>query len=185
MRIIGGKYRGRRLATVPEDLRPSGDRLRESLFSIVSDTVRDSVWVEPFAGSGAVGIEALSRGAGQIILNDRSAESLQLVRKNLKACQVQRGYTLHHRDAFVFLRKLDAPEIDFIFLDPPYRFGRHEKLLKTVETLPGLKDTTWIILEIDKKMKLDFVSENLSVFRTLRVGNSNLVFLVPGRVHPG
>ncbi len=179
MRIIGGKYRGRRLATVPEGLRPSGDRLRESLFSIVSDAVRDSVWVEPFAGSGAVGIEALSRGARQIILNDRSSESLQLIRKNLKTCQVQRGYPLHHRDAFVFLRKFDGPEVDFIFLDPPYRFGRHEKLLKTVQRLPGLKDTTWIILEIDRKMKLEFVSEHLVIFRTLRVGNSQLVFLSP------
>ncbi len=64
MRIIGGQYRGRRLATVPEGLRPSSDRLRESLFGIVSDSIRDSVWVEPFVGSGAVAIEALSRGAG-------------------------------------------------------------------------------------------------------------------------
>jgi 16S rRNA G966 N2-methylase RsmD len=82
-------------------------------------------------------------------------------------------------DAFVFLRKLDQPAIDFIFLDPPYRFGRHEKLLKTVGKLPGLKSTTWIILETDKQMKLDFIPENLSVFRTVRVGNSHLQFLVP------
>jgi 16S rRNA (guanine966-N2)-methyltransferase len=177
--MIAGKYRGRRLATVPEGLRPSSDRLRESLFSIVSDAVRDSVWVEPFAGSGAVGIEALSRGARQFIVNDRSSESLQLVRRNLKLCQVQRGYTIHQMDAFVFLRKLNEPEIDFIFLDPPYRFGRHEKLLRTVEKLPGLKRTTWIILETDKRMKLDFIPEELSVLRTLRVGNSQLVFLLP------
>ena len=82
-------------------------------------------------------------------------------------------------DAFVFLRKLNEPEIDFIFLDPPYRFGRHEKLLRTVEKLPGLKRTTWIILETDKRMKLDFIPEELSVLRTLRVGNSQLVFLLP------
>ncbi|MEE2840082.1 MAG: 16S rRNA (guanine(966)-N(2))-methyltransferase RsmD [Acidobacteriota bacterium] len=179
MRIIGGQYRGRRLATVPEGLRPSSDRLRESLFGIVSDSIRDSVWVEPFVGSGAVAIEALSRGAGQLIVNDRSSESLQLVRKNLKVCQVQRGYTIHQRDAFVFLRKLDQLAIDFIFLDPPYRFGRHEKLLKTVGKLPGLKGTTWIILETDKQLKLDFIPANLSVFRTVRVGNSHLQFLVP------
>ncbi len=182
MRIIGGQYRGRRLATVPEGLRPSSDRLRESLFNIVSDAVRDSVWVEPFAGSGAVGIEALSRGARQLMVNDRSPESLQLVRKNLKICQVQRGYKIHQMDAIVFLRKLDEPEIDYIFLDPPYRFGRHEKLLRTVEKLPGLMSTTWVILETDKKLKLDFDSEILSVFRTLRVGNSHLLFLSPARI---
>jgi len=164
---------------VPEGLRPSSDRLRESLFNIVADAVRDSVWVEPFAGSGAVGIEALSRGARQLIVNDRDSESLQLVRQNLKICQVQRGYKIHQMDAMVFLRKLDEPEIDFIFLDPPYRFGRHEKLLRTVEKLPGLKSTTRIILETDKRMKLDFNCEILSVFRTLRTGNSNLVFLSP------
>ncbi len=167
------------MAAVPEGLRPSSDRLRESLFSIVSDVIRDSVWVEPFVGSGAVGIEALSRGAGQLIANDRSSESLQLVRKNLKVCQVKRGYTIHQMDAFVFLRKLDESAIDFIFLDPPYRFGRHEKLLKTIEKLPGLKETTRIILETDKQMKTDVIPENLSVFRTVRVGNSQLLFLVP------
>ncbi len=179
MRIIAGQYRGRRLATIPEGLRPSGDRLRESLFSIVSDAVRDSVWVEPFAGSGAVGIEALSRGARRIIINDRGPESLRLVRKNLQICQVQRGYTIHQVDAFVFMRKLEEPEIDFVFLDPPYQFGRHEKLLRTVEKLAGLKSTTWIILETARNMKLDFISENLSVLRTLRVGNSHLVILRP------
>jgi 16S rRNA (guanine966-N2)-methyltransferase len=169
------------LATVPEGLRPSSNRLRESLFNIVADAVWDSVWVEPFAGSGAVGIEAVSRGVRQLILNDKSSESLQLVRKNLQICQVQRGYKIHQMDAIVFLKKLDEPEIDFIFLDPPYRFGRHEKLLRTVEKLPGLMSTTWIILETDKKMKLDFSSEILSVFRTLRVGNSHLMFLSPAK----
>lgn len=177
MRIIGGRYRGRRLANVPADLRPTSDRLRETLFSIVSDAVEESVWVEPFAGSGAVGIEALSRGARQLILNDRRARSLQLVRKNLKICQVEKGYQIHQRDVFGFFKKLNAPAIDFIFLDPPYDFGRYDKLLKAVGKLAGLRPSTWIILETFKKVKLDFVPENLAVFRTLRVGNAHLIFL--------
>ncbi|MDA2935387.1 16S rRNA (guanine(966)-N(2))-methyltransferase RsmD [Acidobacteria bacterium AH-259-D05] len=184
MRIIGGKYRGRRLAKVQADLRPSSDRLRETLFSIVSDAVKDSVWVEPFAGSGAVGIEALSRGARQLIINDRSSESLQLIRKNLKICQVEKGYQIHQRDVFVFLKKLDVPAIDFLFLDPPYGFGRYQKLLKTVGKLQALQPSTWIIVETFKKMKLEFIPESLDSFRTLRVGNSHLLFLVPHHTKP-
>ncbi|MEE2822766.1 MAG: 16S rRNA (guanine(966)-N(2))-methyltransferase RsmD [Acidobacteriota bacterium] len=177
MRIIGGKYRGRPLGTVPEGLRPSSARLRETLFNIVSNDIRGAVWVEPFVGSGAVGIEAISRGAKQVILNDSSAESLQVVKHNLYICQVKERYTIDQMDVFVFLRKLDEPAIDFVFLDPPYQFGRYNKLLKTIAVLPGIQETTWIILETDKRIKLAFIPENLSVVRTLRVGNSHLVFL--------
>jgi len=179
MRIIAGKYRGRRLAAVPKHVRPSTDRLRETLFNIVAGSIKESVWLDPFAGSGAVGIEALSRGARHLILNDRSNRALRLVRKNLEICQVEESYEISQLDVFVLLRKLEAPALDFVFLDPPRNFGRYEKLLKTVGNLAFLQPSTWVILEAFKKTKLDCLPDTLNVFRRIRVADSQLVFLRP------
>ena len=177
MRIISGQYRGRRLAPVPKPVRPSTDRLREALFSIVAGSIRGSVWLDLFAGSGAVGLEALSRGARHLIFNDRSSRALRLVRKNLEICQVEEGYEIHQMDAFVLLKKLEVPTLDFVFLDPPREFGRYEKLLKTVSQLAFLQPSTQFILETFKKAKLDFFPEALTFVRKLRVGDNQLIFL--------
>lgn len=177
MRIISGQYRGRRLASVPEHIRPSTDRLREALFSILGDSIKGSVWLDLFAGSGAVGIEALSRGARHLIFNDRSSRALRLVRRNLEICQVEEGYEIHEMDAFVLLKKLEVPTLDFIFLDPPRDFGRYEKLLKEVSRLACLQPGTRVILETFKKAKLDFFPNALTVVRELRVGDNQLIFL--------
>lgn len=177
MRIISGKYRGRRLAAVPQPVRPSTDRLREALFSILAGSIRGSVWLDLFAGSGAVGLEALSRGARHLIFNDRSSRALRLVRKNLEICQVEEGYEIHQMDAFVLLKKLEVPPLDFVFLDPPRDFGRYEKLLKVVSQLACLQPGTQVILETFKKVKLDFFPEALTFVRKLRVGDNQFIFL--------
>ncbi len=177
MRIIGGQYRGRRLARVPKHIRPSTDRLREALFNILADSIRGSVWLDLFAGSGAVGLEALSRGARHVIFNDRSSRALRLVRKNLEICQVEEGYEIHQMDAFVLLKKLELPTLDFVFLDPPRDFGRYEKLLTVVSRGAFWQPNTQVILETFKKAKLDFVPEALTLVRKLRVGDNQLIFL--------
>jgi 16S rRNA (guanine(966)-N(2))-methyltransferase RsmD len=103
------------------------------------------VWLDLFAGSGAVGLEALSRGARHLIFNDRSSRALRLVRKNLEICQVEEGYEIHQMDAFVLLKKLELPAVDFVFLDPPRDFGRYEKLLTVVSRRPFLQPSTQVI----------------------------------------
>ena len=177
MRIISGQYRGRRLAAVPQPVRPSTDRLREALFSILAGSVKGSVWLDLFAGSGAVGIEALSRGARHLIFNDRSSRALRLVRKNLEICQVEEGYEIHQMDAFVLLKKLELPTLDFVFLDPPRDFGRYGKLLTVVSRGAFWQPSTQVILETFKKAKLGFVPEALTLVRKLRVGDNQLIFL--------
>ncbi len=177
MRIISGQYRGRRLAAVPTPVRPSTDRLREALFNILEGSIRGSVWLDLFAGSGAVGLEALSRGARHLIFNDRSSRALRLVRKNLGICQVEEGYAIHQMDAFVLLKKLEVPTLDFVFLDPPREFGRYGKLLTEVSRRAFLQSSTQVILETFKKVKLDFFPEAFTCVRKLRVGDNQLIFL--------
>ena len=105
MRIIGGKHRGRRLATVRGEIRPTTDRARECLFNVLDKTVVGSVWLDAFSGTGAVGIEALSRGAEFINFNDRSFAAVRLLKKNLKLCGIEGGWEVQQKDVFILLRR--------------------------------------------------------------------------------
>ena len=99
------------------------------------------------------------------------------MRKNLDICQVEEGYEIHQMDAFVLLKTLELPAVDCVFLDPPRDFGRYEKLLTVVSRRPFLQPSTQVILETFKKAKLDFVPENFTLVRKLRVGDNQLIFL--------
>src|SRR6476646_10295141 len=102
MRIIAGKYRSRQIHTVAgNDVRPTTDMLRETLFNVVSAAraIEDTVWLDVYAGSGAVGIEALSRGAREVYFVDSSKKAVIVIRKNLAALQVDSGFEVIERDA--------------------------------------------------------------------------------------
>jgi len=125
MRVIAGKFRSRPLRSVRgAPLRPTSDRLRETLFNVIAAAVsiEGTVWLDLFAGTGAVGIEAISRGARQVYFVEESAEAARLIRQNLALLEVEAGFEVLHRPVNVALRKLDAQGIrcDICFLDPPY-----------------------------------------------------------------
>jgi 16S rRNA (guanine966-N2)-methyltransferase len=181
MRIIAGSFRGKRLASFRADIRPTTDRARETLFNIVRHRVPGSAWLDLYSGSGAVGIEAISQGARYVIFNDRKRESTILVRKNLARCHVEEGYEIHQKDAFTLLRNLRPPPIDFIFLDPPYKFNRHAKLLEKLSDMPWIQPETTIILEVFKKTPRPETTSRVSLMRTVRIGDNKLLFFsVPG-----
>ena len=170
MRIIAGKHRGRRLATVRGGIRPTTDRARECLFNVLGKAVVGSVWLDAFCGTGAVGIEAFSRGAAFINFNDRDFTAVRLLKKNLGLCGIEEGWDVQEKDVFTFLRSLESSPLDFVFLDPPYRFKRHQKLLDRVSRLPCLKAETLIILETFKKTPIPSLPEGLSLSRVVKVG---------------
>ncbi len=180
MRIIAGIFGIRRLASVQEGIRPSSDRLRETLFDILGNSVSGSNWLDPFAGSGAVGIEALSRGARFVVFNDKSLAATQLIRKNLEICKVQAGYEIHQVDVFRLLKDNRMPPLDFVFLDPHYSFPRLKKLLTAVSRIGSLQLSTSVVLELSRKTKTDFLENNWIVSRQLVTGDSQLVFLEAG-----
>lgn len=176
MRIVGGRWRGRRLAKPGADVRPTTDRLREALFNVLADSVADSIWVDAFAGSGAVGIEALSRGAAWVVFNDKSARALGLVQRNLQLCGAAEGFEIQQKDALSLFNHLRGRRIDFVFLDPPYAYGRYAELLRKIaEALPQHGPT--LILEVFKKTSLDFLEPDWTLFKTVRAGDSHLLFL--------
>src|SRR5690242_8630173 len=108
MRVIAGKYRSRRLSA-PEGMetRPTSDRLRETLFNVVAPSVADSVWLDLFAGSGAVGVEALSRGARSVYFVEAGTRAARTIRENLSSLGIEEGFEVIERDASTALRMLD------------------------------------------------------------------------------
>ena len=124
MRIIGGKFRGRVLAEFKGDnVRPTSDRAKEALFNILSLKVREAEVLDLFCGSGALGLECLSRGAKKVVFNDLSKDSIGILKKNLSALKIEREQeaVVYNYD---FLACLDRVEkgFDLIFIDPPYAF---------------------------------------------------------------
>jgi 16S rRNA (guanine966-N2)-methyltransferase len=121
MRIIAGTLKGRRLATPAWDgLRPTSDRLRETLFNILADRVRDAHVLDGFAGTGAVGIEAISRGAARVVFVERDARAARLIAENLARCGVSEGYAIIRADMARTSHPGGARAFDVILLDPPY-----------------------------------------------------------------
>src|SRR3974390_3198761 len=133
MRVIAGEYRSRALKSVPGmELRPTSDRLRETLFNVLgaASTLEGSVWLDLFAGTGAVGIEALSRGARQVYFVESAKKHARLLHQNLASLGISEGYELHEREVAEALPRLDSTGVvcDYVFLDPPSRMrGRYER----------------------------------------------------------
>lgn len=122
LRIIGGAWRGRRVAVADEPgLRPTPDRVRETLFNWVAPLIEGSRCLDLFAGSGALGFEAASRGASQVVMIERAASVFQALRTNREILDAERRITIFHADALAWLRITPAVPFDLVFLDPPFK----------------------------------------------------------------
>ncbi len=136
MRVIAGKYRGRLLRSLRgTDIRPTSDRLRETLFNVLTagdpQALEGTVWVDLFAGTGAVGIEAISRGAKQVYFVETSAAAAKLIEQNLQSLGIASGYKILRDDLPGVLWRLQREHVDadVVFLDPPYRCSTPMKRL--------------------------------------------------------
>jgi len=180
MRIIAGKYRSRRLvAPAGVQTRPTSDRLRETLFNVLGTAVEGSVWLDLFAGSGAVGIEALSRGARMVHFVESSSRAARAIRSNLAALGIEDGCEVIEREVSSALRLLDsiATTCDFCFLDPPYRKqDDYEQVLTFLSRSRLLKPESLIIAEHDKHFDPGEAFGSLKRYRRLRQGDAVLSF---------
>ena len=159
MRVITGTARGTRLKTLEGlDVRPTTDRVKEGMFSAIQFDIPGARVLDLFAGSGQLGIEALSRGARQAVFVDQSKESLAVVRDNLKKCGFADNSETHQKTAESYIRSARGM-FDLIFLDPPYRMEILEKVIPQLEPLltPGGK----IIAEHENNLKLPEKISNL------------------------
>lgn len=180
MRVIAGKFKSRQLRTLRGNaLRPTSDRLRETLFNILGQAVDESVFVDLFAGTGAVGIEAISRGAQRVIFVERHAPAVKVIRENLKSLGIAAEAEILPLGALRGLEKIAArrEKSDFIFLDPPYAQAReYEEVLEFIGTEEMLAATGIVIAEHAKKLELPLFAEMLERTRVVVQGDSVLSF---------
>ena len=159
-------------------VRPTSDRLRETLFNVIARRVPDARFLDLCAGSGAVGIEALSRGAAHATFVDRSRRSCQLIESNLELCRVpEEQRDIYCAEATEFLKQNQSNPWDLIFLDPPYK----ENYLRFLEILGSAKllnDGGLLVAEHHHKTELPETIGNLSRTRVLKQGDSSLSFYV-------
>src|SRR5262249_20161661 len=154
MRVIAGKFRSRKIsAPVGTATRPTSDRLRETLFNVLAPALPNSVWIDLFAGTGAVGIEAISRGASMVHFVESSSRAVQAIRRNLADLEIQEGFEIVDREAVPALHTLQGRGIacDFCFLDPPYRkMADYDQVLTLLSGSSILKPCALVIAEHDK-----------------------------------
>lgn len=181
MRIIAGIYRGRTLKSPPSmDVRPTSDRLRETLFNVLGGRVRDCHFLDLCAGSGAVGIEALSRGAAHTTFVDRSPKMCRLIETNLNGLDVsEEQFTVVSSDSSEFLRARSrrTQPWDLVFFDPPYK----QDYLGVLSLLGGdadklMTDEGILIVEHFHKNELPELVDALKRIRILKQGDSSLSF---------
>ena len=149
MRIIGGKYKGRVLAEFKgNDVRPTSDRAKEALFNILAFRLIGARVLDLFAGSGALGLESLSRGAKEVVFNDYSKNSLSILQKNLQTLKIGGEAIVKNLDYTVCLGQAFAA-FDVIFIDPPYREEYGERALKMIAERGLLSENGVIVYERD------------------------------------
>lgn len=175
MRIIAGTARGIRLTMVPgSHVRPTADRVKESLFNVIGPFFDGGKALDLFAGTGGLGIEALSRGIEHAVFVDKSPVSTKVVRDNLKIARLIDKAETHSCDARFALKKLNAREMRFhlIFLDPPYHQGLLLELLELISEYQLLADDGIVIVEHSKDFKIPEELGTLVLTRKLTYGNT-------------
>src|SRR6201996_9548711 len=165
MRVIAGTHRSRQLKSLdPPHLRPPSDRLREALFNVLATRIPGAYFLDLFAGTGAVGIEALSRGAQDVLFVENhapTAPTAKLVRNNLESLKIRKGATVLQKDSHRALEKLKQRQkngefaYDFVFLDPPYAAAdEYLRIMNFLSHAPFVNENTIVIAEHTRKFEL-------------------------------
>ncbi len=179
MRVISGTYKGRRLKG-PEglELRPTGDRLKETLFNILGPRIAGAVVLDVFAGTGAVGIEALSRGAREVMFIESAPAAHRLIAHNLKLCGIETGCRIMKEDVFTALRSLGRRgfKAAFAFFDPPYDWKPYRDLLEITFSRKLLPDDGLAVIEHYRKASLPESGDGFCRSRIVRQGDHCLSF---------
>ena len=174
MRVIGGEFRSRGLKPVPGmDVRPTSDRLRETLFNVIAPLIDGAFFVDAYAGSGAIGIEALSRGASRVVLIERNKTAIGVIRGNVKELGIARRVDVVHSKAATSIAAYPA---DIVFLDPPYDLL--EEYDACLEAL-SLKPPALVIAQHSSRVSLQPAYGELRRTRVLKQGDSALSFYSP------
>jgi 16S rRNA (guanine966-N2)-methyltransferase len=179
MRVISGIYKGRRLrGPRGTELRPTGDRLKEALFNILGPGIAGAKMLDVFAGAGAIGIEALSRGASEVVFIESGAEGRRLIRQNLELCGVGSKFRIIEQDVFTAMRALARQgfRADIAFFDPPYIWQPYVDLLDIAFNRDLVSQLSRVVIEHHRKAVLPDSGDRYLRSRMVRQGDHCLSF---------
>lgn len=179
-RVIAGTAKGRRLKLVPGDTtRPIMDRAKEALFNILGLDIRDTIMLDLFAGTGSVGIEALSRGAAHVVFIDLDKAAIKTIYDNLKSTRLIDRATVRRMDAFTLLGGRPDRPYDYIYVAPPQYEGRWRQTLEALDKNPvWIPPGTMVIVQIDPKEAEVIALPHLELIDERRYGKTMLWFLM-------
>ena len=150
MRVVSGNLRGMKLNTIEGDsTRPTREVVKEALFSIIMNYVEDAIFLDLFAGSGAIGIEAISRGAKGAIFIDLNPKCVKVIKENVAKGRIEENSRIYNTDYKMALKKLQGEKIDIIFVDPPYNKKMGVDAIERISEYDLLADDGIIIIETD------------------------------------
>lgn len=180
MRVISGRAKGHKLYMVPGNrTRPMMDRIKENLFNLLGPHfVPATRWLDLFAGTGQVGIEALSRGASEVVFLDRERAAVRTIRGNLEHTKLTEGATVHQADSFAYLREGAFEPFDVIFVAPPQYQGIWSRVLLLIDESPEkyLTEPGIVAVQIDPKEFQELELEGLRLYDKRAYGNTMLCF---------
>lgn len=180
MRIVSGMARGTKLYTLEgQATRPTLDRVKESLFNIIQNEIKDSIFLDLFSGSGAIGLEAASRGAKKVILCDKSKDAIKIINKNIEKTHLKEKVELFNLDYETLLNTKIHQKLDYIYIDPPYD---SDFAIKSVEFIINNKlvdENSKIIIETDNEEKIlkELDKIQVEVIDKRKYGRAILIFL--------
>lgn len=182
MRVISGTARGTKLNSIDSELtRPTLDRVKESLFNIIRNNIEDSIVLDLFAGSGAIGIEFLSRGAKKVYFCEKSHEAAEMIYKNLEKTKFISKSELYNGDYKKYLNNLKIKGIKFnnIFIDPPYKENYASEAVKQIISLDLLNKDGIIVVETDEKERdlKELEKLQVEIYDLRKYGRVYLIFL--------
>jgi 16S rRNA (guanine966-N2)-methyltransferase len=178
MRVIGGEFRSRILKSIPgQDVRPTPDRLRETLFNILAPRIDGTIFADLYAGTGSVGIEALSRGAASAIFIDQSRTAVNVIRENLHSLRLEQRSTVRHGRAVALLPQINA---DLFFVDPPYKLeSEYERVLTILGERKAAPVPVLVVAQHDIRLTLAETYGSLHRARAVKQGDNSLTFYEP------
>jgi 16S rRNA (guanine966-N2)-methyltransferase len=178
LRVVSGKAKGRRLKDVPGDTtRPVTDMVKQALFNILASDVDDSVWWDLFGGTGAIGIEALSRGASFVRFSELNRLPIETIQSNLQMCGFTAQAEIRRGDAFAMLAAAPDRKFDYIYIAPPQYKEMWSKALLALDANPGwLSDESWVVVQIHPRELEGLELGNLEKFDERKYGSTLLVF---------
>ena len=177
MRIIGGKYKGHHLVSFQAGhIRPTTDRVKESLFNIISAEIDGARVLDLFCGTGSLGLEALSRGAAEVTFVEKNRKSILITEQNLAKLKIDSGYHIIAKDVLAFLKSYQGEPFDLVFADPPFTEEMAHDVMLAADGSKIFADHTLMMIESGRREKIDSDYPNLTRYDVREFGDKFLSF---------